>query len=231
VDQWRRPDTAAAWDASGGTGLPTRAQQQELLLALLTGSQIGDGAVLDLGVGSGLVAEAVLHALPRATLVGVDFSSPMLDLARGRLRRFADRVHLCAGDLSRPGEIELPRLRYQAAFSIQTLHHLDDGEKAAAFAWIAGLVEPRGLVVVIDRVKVEEALFADWQVAWRFVDPDVTGTYADHVNELAGAGDRPSTLEDQIEWMKSAGLAACCLHLYGNRAVLVGRKTRTPPPN
>lgn len=226
MDQWLRPDTAAAWDASGGAGLPTRAQQQELLLALLSGSQIGDGAVLDLGVGSGLVAEAVLDALPRATLVGVDFSSPMLDLAGGRLRRFASRVHLCAGDLSRPAEIELPRLRYRAAFSIQTLHHLDDREKAAAFAWIAGLVEPGGLVVVIDRVKVEEALFADWQVAWRLVDPRVTGTYADHVDELAEAGDRPSTLEDQIEWMKSAGLAACCLHLYGNRAVLVGRKTR-----
>jgi ubiquinone/menaquinone biosynthesis C-methylase UbiE len=217
---------AAAWDASGGTSLPTRAEQQELLLALLGGSQLGDASVLDLGVGSGLVAEAVLDEFPRAELVGVDSSLPMLDLARNRLDRFGSRVQLYRGDLSAPEEIELPPRRYKAAFSVQTLHHLDDGEKEAAFDWIAGLVEPEGLVVVIDRVKVEEALFEDWQVAWRRIDPAASGTYADHVNDLAEAGDRPATLEDQIEWMKAAGLATCCLHLYGNRATLVGRKTR-----
>jgi len=225
VHQWQRPEAAAAWEASGGAGLPTRAAQQELLLALLGESRIGDGAVLDLGVGSGLVAEAVLERLPRAKLVGVDFSTPMLELARNRLRRFGSRARLCHGDLSRPTEIELPRRRYQAAFSVQTLHHLEDSGKATAIAWMAGLVGPGGLVVVIDRVRVEEALFADWQVAWRLVDPAVSGTYADHVSELAEAGDRPASLEDQIEWMKAAGLTACCLHLYGNRAMLVGRNS------
>ena len=226
MHQWQSPEAAAAWEASGGAGLPTRAVQQELLLALLGASRVGSGAVLDLGVGSGLVAEAVLERLPRAVLVGVDFSPPMLDLARDRLRRFGSRAHLCCGDLSRPAEIELPRARYEAVFSIQTLHHLGDTEKAAAFAWMGELVDPGALVVVIDRVRVEEALFADWQVAWRRVDPAASGTYADHVAGLAEDGDRPATLEDQIEWMKAAGLAACCLHLYGNRAMLVGRKAR-----
>jgi ubiquinone/menaquinone biosynthesis C-methylase UbiE len=224
VHHWERPETAAAWDAGGGAELPTRAEQQALLLALLGASNVDDRAVLDLGVGSGLVAETVLDELPRATLVGVDFSAPMLELARDRLRRFGSRARLSQGDLSRPAEIELPRLRYAAAFSIQTLHHLDDAQKAAAFAWIAGLVEAGGLVVVVDRVEVEQALFGDWQVAWRLVDPSASGTYAEHLAELAEGGDRPARLEDQIGWMRSAGLAACCLHLYGNRAMLVGRK-------
>jgi tRNA (cmo5U34)-methyltransferase len=219
---WQRPEEAADWDAGGGAHLPTRAEQQDLLLALLAG--IGDGAVLDLGIGSGLVAEKVLDALPRAELVGVDFSSPMLELARERLRRFGGRVRLCAGDLSAPHDIDLPHRRYQAVFSVQTLHHLSDGEKSSAFAWMTGLAEPGGLVVVIDRVKVEEALFDDWQIAWRRLDPTVSGTYAEFVAELVEAGDRPSALEDHLAWMKAAGLAACCLQLYGDRAVLVGRK-------
>jgi ubiquinone/menaquinone biosynthesis C-methylase UbiE len=227
VHHWERPEIAAAWDAGAGAELPTRAEQQALLLALLRASNVEDAAVLDLGVGSGLVAEAVLDELPRATLVGVDFSAPMLDLARERLRRFGPRAHLRDGDLSRPAEIELPRLRYAAAFSIQTLHHLDDAQKEAAFAWIGGLVEPGGLIVVIDRVEVEEALFGDWQVAWGLIAPATSGTYDEHLAELAEAGDRPSRLEEQIGWMRSAGLAACCLHLYGNRAMLVGRKLRT----
>lgn len=69
-------------------------------------------------------------------------------------------------------------------------------------------------------------MFEDWQVAWRRIDPAVSGTYADHITELAKAGDLPATLEDQIGWMQAAGLAACCLHLYGNRATLVARKPR-----
>lgn len=223
VNQWQRPEEAAEWDASAGRHLPTRAEQQHLLLALLAG--IRDGAVLDVGIGSGLVAEAVLESLPHVELVGVDFSPPMLDVARERLGRFGARVHLCDGDLSAPDKIDLPLRRYAAVFSVQTLHHLDDGEKAAALAWMSALTEPSGLVVVIDRVKVEEDLFDDWQVAWRRVDPTVAGTFADYLTALAEGGDRPSTLEDHITWMRAAGLAACCLHLYGDRAMLVGRKS------
>jgi ubiquinone/menaquinone biosynthesis C-methylase UbiE len=224
VQQWQRADEAAAWDAGGSECLPTRAEQQELLLALLEGSRIGDGAVLDLGIGTGLVAEVVLEMFREVQLVGVDFSPAMLDLACERLRRFGSRVQLRNGDLSTPEAIELPPGSYRAAFSIQTLHHLDDREKADAIGWMARHVEPEGLVVVIDRVRVEEALFDDWQVAWRRIDPSSSGTYAEHVAELTAAGDRPAALEDHLAWMKEADLTASCLHLYGNRALLVARK-------
>lgn len=128
MHSWEMPETAAAWDISGGSGLPTRADQQQLLLALLSASQIGGDSILDLGIGSGLVAEAVLDKLPRAELVGVDVSLPMLDLARNRLTRFGSRVHLYHGNLAAPEKIELPPRHYRAAFSVQTLHHLDDRE-------------------------------------------------------------------------------------------------------
>jgi hypothetical protein len=95
-----------------------------------------------------------------------------------------------------------------------------------AFAWIADLLEPRGLVVVIDSVKVEEPLFDGWKVVWSRIGPALSGTFAEHVAALTEAGDLPSTVEDQIAWMKESGLATCCLHLYGNRAFIVGRKIR-----
>jgi SAM-dependent methyltransferase len=56
-----------------------------------------DPAVLDVGCGSGRIAEAVLeHGAAR--YVGVDFSEPMLELAAERLERFGDRVTLVRGD-------------------------------------------------------------------------------------------------------------------------------------
>jgi tRNA (cmo5U34)-methyltransferase len=224
VHEWQGQETAADWDARGAEQLPTRAEQQDVLLALLAASEVGDGAVLDLGIGSGLVSEAVLDALPGAQLVGVDFSAAMLDLARSRLSRFGSRVSLLRHDLSALDSIVLPDLRYRVAFSIQTMHHLSDSGKAAALAWTAEVVDPGGLVIIVDRVKVDELLFRDWAVVWGRLDSKTPETYAEHIDELMQAGDRPALLQDQLAWMEEAGLQACCLHLYGNRAVIVGRK-------
>jgi 2-polyprenyl-3-methyl-5-hydroxy-6-metoxy-1,4-benzoquinol methylase len=53
--------------------------------------------VLDVGCGSGRIAEFVLEA-GAAHYVGIDFSEPMVDMARGRLERFGERVELILGD-------------------------------------------------------------------------------------------------------------------------------------
>jgi tRNA (cmo5U34)-methyltransferase len=224
MSEWHARETAAQWDADLSGRLPTRAEQQDVLLTLLAAAEIGDGAVLDLGVGSGLVAEAVLETLPDARLVGVDYSAAMLELARERLLRFGARVDLTPGDLASVCRIKLPDLGYRAVFSVQTMHHLSDAEKATAIAWMAAVVEPGGLVVLIDRVRVTERLFHDWAVLWRRIDRDTPATYAEHLEAQTRAGDRPALLQDQLRWLEAARLEASCLHLYGNRAVLVARK-------
>jgi SAM-dependent methyltransferase len=53
--------------------------------------------VLDVGCGSGRVAEALFEA-GTSRYVGVDFSGPMLELATARLDRFKDRTELIEGD-------------------------------------------------------------------------------------------------------------------------------------
>jgi SAM-dependent methyltransferase len=53
--------------------------------------------VLDVGCGSGRIGEFVLAA-GAAHYVGVDFSEPMIDLARARLERFAGRTRLLVDD-------------------------------------------------------------------------------------------------------------------------------------
>lgn len=58
--------------------------------------------VLDVGCGSGRIGEFVLDA-GATQYVGIDFSEPMIDLARARLHRFADRLTLILDDfLSAP---------------------------------------------------------------------------------------------------------------------------------
>jgi tRNA (cmo5U34)-methyltransferase len=224
---WHEREIAREWDASGGALLATRVEQQEILLALLGEAQVGERVVLDLGVGSGLVAEAVLDALPEASLVGIDFSDAMLELGRARLARFGPRMHLMQHDLADVGDLALPAGRYAAAFSVQTLHHLSDVDKEAAIAWSAGVLEPGGLIVIVDRVAVPESLFREWAAVWRRIDPVVPRTYAEYQDQLARAGDRPASVHDQLSWLRNVGLDTMCVHAYGNRVVLVGHKPNT----
>jgi SAM-dependent methyltransferase len=53
--------------------------------------------VLDVGCGSGRIGEFVLQA-GAGEYVGVDFSEPMIELARARLQRFSERVQLLVDD-------------------------------------------------------------------------------------------------------------------------------------
>jgi tRNA (cmo5U34)-methyltransferase len=224
MSDWHSSETVTEWDATADTRLPTRAEQQAILLALLEQAAVGEDAVLDLGVGSGLVAEAVLERLPGAALVGIDFSEAMLEQARKRLDRFGSRAHLLRHDLADLAALTLPVKRYAAVISIQTLHHLSDVEKEAAVAWAASVMVPGGLIIIVDRVSVPERLFDAWATTWRRVDPDTPESYAEYAQQLERGGDRPTRLQDQLAWLEHHGMDAACLHAYGNRALLVGRK-------
>ena len=82
--------------------------------------------LLDLGVGSGLVAERVLVRLPDVSLVGVDFSAVMLAEARTRLAPFEDRVDLVKADVSDPEAMGVPNGRgVRTAITVQALHNID----------------------------------------------------------------------------------------------------------
>src|SRR5436305_1162270 len=54
-------------------------------------------SVLDVGCGSGRIGEFVLEA-GAASYLGIDFSEPMIELARQRLARFEDPVELVCGE-------------------------------------------------------------------------------------------------------------------------------------
>jgi 2-polyprenyl-3-methyl-5-hydroxy-6-metoxy-1,4-benzoquinol methylase len=66
-------------------------------LAVDTVAALTDPHVLDVGCGSGRIGEFVLDA-GTAQYTGIDFSQPMIDLARTRLERFGDRVSLSVED-------------------------------------------------------------------------------------------------------------------------------------
>jgi SAM-dependent methyltransferase len=95
-------------------------------LALETIRSYSAPTVLDVGCGSGRVGELALEAGTSAYL-GIDFSEPMIELARNRLGRFEDRVELVCGDfLEAP--IESP---FDVVLALGLFDYLPDADRFA----------------------------------------------------------------------------------------------------
>ncbi len=146
--------------------------------------------VLDLGIGTGNLSEALLRRDPDLEIWGVDFSGEMLERAGRKL----PAAHLIQADIRRLPDLELPR--FDAAVSSYVLHELPDEEKAKLIGHLIGhRLEPGGVLVIGDIAfetqgqldKVRELSEPHWDdtehyfVADRFLrymrDRGITGEY------------------------------------------------------
>jgi len=234
---WRDPALAEDWDRRAHE-LPTRAEQLEIALAVLEAEEIGNRWILDLGAGSGLVAEQLLERLPEARVLCADLSERMLELACGRLGRFGGRFDLARVDLE-AADAELPDRDYGAAIAVQALHNLRPANQVHALRLLSGALEDGALFVLVDKVLVPEAAYSLFGPVWRRLER-LSGsrpgfhsrgrpqpiTHAEYLAELAQQGDKPVPLERQLQWLREASFEPAVLHVHGDRAVIGSRRLR-----
>ena len=150
--------------------------------------------ILDLGTGTGETLSRVLAAHPGARAVGVDENDGMLEVARARLA--SAEVRLLVADLSDP----LPAGPFDLVVSALAVHHLDGPGKADLFRRIAAVLTPGGRLVLGDVVVPD--------------DP------AQAVTPLSDDYDKPSTVAEQVQWLRQAGLAPAVIWRGDDLAVL-----------
>ncbi len=109
-------------------------------LAVETVAAFDEPRVLDVGCGSGRIGEFVLEA-GTARYVGIDFSEPMIDLARERLARWDDRIELIAEDFMNASVDE----RFDVILAVGFFDYIPD--PARFIARMAELTQPGAAVV------------------------------------------------------------------------------------
>ena len=124
--------------------IPVFDELQEETAAATEGIEARD--ILELGVGTGVTAKAVLERHPRARLVGIDESEAMLAAAD------------LEGDL-RVSRLEdpLPDGPFDLVVSCLAVHHLGSDEKGDLFRRVAEVLRPGGRFVLADVVVPESA--------------------------------------------------------------------------
>ncbi len=189
-------------------GLPPRAAGEEVLVSALPDSPC---TVLDLGCGDGRLAALVLEHRPSVrSVVAVDSSPTMLGYARSRFTdddRVGIRVWDLNDDLTPLGSFDV----VVAGFSI---HHVEDDRKRALFGEVAHQLTDHGF-------------FANLEVV-SSATPELHRQFLDLIGRPDNdPEDRLASIEDQLAWMREAGLTEVdCLWRWRGFALLVGRVDR-----
>ena len=181
-------------------------------------SENKDPFILDIGAGTGLLSALMLAKFPRASMVLMDISENMLDVAR---ERFACRkdIRFVISDYRR-ADLGGP---YDIVCSALSIHHLAPEDKRHLFSQIFTALKPGGLFVNADQADGETPYFRQ--------------RYLDYWNEFLGSGpmtkaqhmeilkrrdtlDRNEKLSVQLSWLTEAGFPDVDL-VYRNRTFIV----------
>ena len=150
---------------------------------------------LELGIGTGETALRVLARNPGARLTGIDASAAMLAAARARLPAEAE-LHV------QRLEDPLPEGPFDVTVSVLAVHHLDGEGKRDLFRRIADVSERFVLGDVVVPERPEDAVI-----------------------EIDGVYDTPSTVAEQLAWLRDAGFAqADARMITGDLALVTARK-------
>ncbi len=220
---WQDPAFAQAWDARACTGNPARAEHLSLLLAIL--EPVNSGWILDLGCGSGLVAQVVLERFSNVRVFGLDSSNAMLDIARARLARYGERVVLEQGDLTSLDRVEAPS-ECAAVIAVQSLHHLEEAPYRSVVRWTFDRLVPGGSFFIIDRLAIpSQALYSTYYAVREHQGQ--TPNHPDwpaYQEWLRATGDRPQPVQVILRLLEEAGFEGAALDVRADRGMLIGRR-------
>jgi tRNA (cmo5U34)-methyltransferase len=221
VGDFRDPAVAANWHASQ-TSHPARGRQLDLLVELAAG--LAPQRVVELGVGSGLVAERLLDAIPSAELVGIDVSAAMLAPARDRLARFGSRAILVEGDAADPGSFDLDEAAFDVAVTVQALHNVPFTDQQAALRYAARLLRPGGTLLSLDKTAIPAGAYALYATVGLYSTLGTfPETFAEYEAREAAAGEHAPPLATFLGWLEASGFDAGVLDAHANYALVGGR--------
>lgn len=206
TDSWSEQSKVASYVKRVGTLVPRQVGELEMVEAMPNAI----AGLLDLGCGDGRLAKLVSDHHPEIqTLVAVDTSEPMLELARVNLP--ADgRVDIRRHDLN---ESLLSLGRFDAVASGFAVHHVSDTRKQELFREVFEILRPGGVFANLEVVRcATPALHAEFYRRIGREDDDPEDVLA--------------PVEPQLEWMREAGLDDVdCQWRWRGFALLVGRRT------
>ncbi len=182
--------------------------------------------ILDLGIGTGQTALALLEKFPNAHIDGVDISKKMIGQGKERLRNFSNsnRVSFFEQDIK---DLDIKKM-YDAVIAVLCIHHLNEKQKQKLFRKIFDSLKVNGVFIIGDIIKFEsEKETTEKENQWKeFLIKNLGEKEGNYWFENYQEEDLPSSIPEQLRWLKEVGFTETkLLWQYINYAILFARKT------
>jgi len=133
---------------------PERIALFDLMLNQLQQSITEQGCIVELGIGPGYLANHILNAMPSIRYRGVDFSQPMLAIAKERLCKHGSRINYVIADLVNDDWGRLVDGPVSAIVSTWSLHDLGSPDNInKVYKNAAAVLDSPGLLLNGDFIK------------------------------------------------------------------------------
>ena len=158
-----------------------------------------DGAeILDLGCGTGLELEEYFKLCPTASVTGIDLAPGML---RAMQEKFKDKrvTPILGSYFSLPFGVSV----YDAAVSVESLHHFTMEEKIPLYRKLCAALRPEGYLILTDYFAAndEEEVALRAELVRMKAEEGINGGEFYHY-------DTPLTVAHEIEALQSGGFTA-----------------------
>ena len=154
--------------------------------------------VLDLGCGTGLELGYYLEAVPTAQITGIDLAPGMLEALRGKFP--GKSLTLILGSYF---DVPFEENAFDAAVSVESLHHFTKEEKTPLYAKVRKALKPGGYLILTDYFAAsdEEERFHRAQLQRLKREQGISDDAFYHY-------DTPLTVEHETEALLEAGFAS-----------------------
>lgn len=233
---WKTAEAAEAFLKGRRGAIPAAALQLEIIGVLIDAWRPSPARVLDLGCGDGILGRMALERFPGARVWFADFSEPMLQAARGRLKGDA-RARVVTADFGSgdwAGAVG-EGAPFDVVLSGFAIHHQPHERKRALYGEIYDILAEGGLFLNLDHVKS----------ATEAIEEAFTGYFVDHLYRFSGSGRsrgeidreyraRPdkkenilAPLDEQCRWLREIGFVDTeCYFRVLELALFGGRKAQ-----
>ncbi|PHS27921.1 MAG: hypothetical protein COA85_04560 [Robiginitomaculum sp.] len=225
------------YDADMEVMHPNRGKMAEVALDFLAAFKEAPSQVLDLGCGSGFVAERLLDRFANVQINCLDGAQNILDLAAMRLKSHADHLTYTCSDFRTLNTLPLKEKSFDAVMSSYALHHLSADEKVQVLRDCLDLLKPGGFFLNADLIKnpspAFECCIQDLRVKGilqraapdddRFASKEGTQAYLTKME--SAEGDQPLDIEEDLALFRRAGFfPVSVLWLEYREAVICAQK-------